>query len=110
MTCANYLKLPPYSTKDVMYKKLIYAISEGHGSLICRSVLNLLDCMHRLRSQSSSFRNWTLLTSKVISSMLLNRGFILVPINGHVFTSCYSNKAIFSISCRLSVEVLFILT
>ncbi|KAK1397665.1 HECT-type E3 ubiquitin transferase [Heracleum sosnowskyi] len=32
MTCANYLKLPPYSTKDVMYKKLIYAISEGQGS------------------------------------------------------------------------------
>ncbi|XP_068484197.1 E3 ubiquitin-protein ligase UPL3-like isoform X2 [Phaseolus vulgaris] len=32
MTCANYLKLPPYSTKDVMYKKLLYAISEGQGS------------------------------------------------------------------------------
>ncbi|KAG6411974.1 hypothetical protein SASPL_124630 [Salvia splendens] len=32
MTCANYLKLPPYSSKDVMYKKLLYAISEGQGS------------------------------------------------------------------------------
>ncbi|KAJ9703771.1 hypothetical protein PVL29_005173 [Vitis rotundifolia] len=32
MTCANYLKLPPYSTKDIMYKKLLYAISEGQGS------------------------------------------------------------------------------
>ncbi|KAF8406608.1 hypothetical protein HHK36_008697 [Tetracentron sinense] len=32
MTCANYLKLPPYSTKEIMYKKLLYAISEGQGS------------------------------------------------------------------------------
>ncbi|PQQ14409.1 E3 ubiquitin-protein ligase UPL3 [Prunus yedoensis var. nudiflora] len=32
MTCANYLKLPPYSTKEVMLKKLLYAISEGQGS------------------------------------------------------------------------------
>ncbi|KAG5247931.1 E3 ubiquitin-protein ligase [Salix suchowensis] len=32
MTCANYLKLPPYSTKEVMHKKLLYAISEGQGS------------------------------------------------------------------------------
>ncbi|CBI17334.3 unnamed protein product, partial [Vitis vinifera] len=32
MTCANYLKLPPYSTKDIMYKKLLYAINEGQGS------------------------------------------------------------------------------
>ncbi|CAL5377006.1 unnamed protein product [Camellia sinensis] len=32
MTCANYLKLPPYSTKDIMFKKLLYAISEGQGS------------------------------------------------------------------------------
>ncbi|XP_064977058.1 E3 ubiquitin-protein ligase UPL3-like isoform X1 [Musa acuminata AAA Group] len=32
MTCANYLKLPPYSTKGIMYKKLLYAISEGQGS------------------------------------------------------------------------------
>jgi len=32
MTCANYLKLPPYSTKEVMYKKLLYAINEGQGS------------------------------------------------------------------------------
>ncbi|WOK98807.1 E3 ubiquitin-protein ligase [Canna indica] len=32
MTCANYLKLPPYSTKEIMYQKLIYAITEGQGS------------------------------------------------------------------------------
>ncbi|KAJ1277415.1 hypothetical protein BS78_04G002400 [Paspalum vaginatum] len=32
MTCANYLKLPPYSTKDIMRKKLLYAILEGRGS------------------------------------------------------------------------------
>ncbi|KAL3012530.1 hypothetical protein AAZX31_06G003300 [Glycine max] len=32
MTCANYLKLPPYSTKEIMYKKLLYAINEGRGS------------------------------------------------------------------------------
>ncbi|KAI3965094.1 hypothetical protein MKX01_014025 [Papaver californicum] len=32
MTCANYLKLPPYSTKDIMKEKLLYAISEGQGS------------------------------------------------------------------------------
>ncbi|KAK6143373.1 hypothetical protein DH2020_023721 [Rehmannia glutinosa] len=32
MTCANYLKLPPYSSKEIMYKKLLYAISEGQGS------------------------------------------------------------------------------
>ncbi|KAJ9560615.1 hypothetical protein OSB04_005775 [Centaurea solstitialis] len=32
MTCANYLKLPPYSTKEIMFKKLMYAINEGQGS------------------------------------------------------------------------------
>ncbi|CAN4112559.1 unnamed protein product [Withania somnifera] len=32
MTCANYLKLPSYSTKEIMYKKLLYAINEGQGS------------------------------------------------------------------------------
>ncbi|KAL5199719.1 hypothetical protein ABZP36_020922 [Zizania latifolia] len=32
MTCANYLKLPPYSTKEVMRKKLLYAVIEGRGS------------------------------------------------------------------------------
>ncbi|KAL2937119.1 E3 ubiquitin-protein ligase UPL3 [Bienertia sinuspersici] len=32
MTCANYLKLPPYSTKEIMYNKLLYAINEGQGS------------------------------------------------------------------------------
>lgn len=32
MTCANYLKLPPYSSKDWMREKLLYAITEGQGS------------------------------------------------------------------------------
>ncbi|KAL8039502.1 hypothetical protein ABFX02_10G041200 [Erythranthe guttata] len=32
MTCANYLKLPPYSSKEVMREKLLYAITEGQGS------------------------------------------------------------------------------
>ncbi|XP_078448275.1 HECT ubiquitin protein ligase family protein KAK [Wolffia australiana] len=32
MTCANYLKLPPYSSKEIMLVKLLYAINEGQGS------------------------------------------------------------------------------
>ena len=32
MTCANYLKLPPYSTKQAMENKLKLAITEGVGS------------------------------------------------------------------------------
>lgn len=32
MTCANYLKLPSYSTKERMRKRLLYAITEGQGS------------------------------------------------------------------------------
>lgn len=32
MTCANYLKLPPYSSKEVMKEKVLYAITEGQGS------------------------------------------------------------------------------
>lgn len=32
MTCANYLKLPPYSSKEMMREKLLYAITEGQGS------------------------------------------------------------------------------
>ncbi|CAI9098083.1 OLC1v1034662C1 [Oldenlandia corymbosa var. corymbosa] len=32
MTCANYLKLPPYSSKELMREKLLYAITEGQGS------------------------------------------------------------------------------
>ncbi|OVA09927.1 HECT [Macleaya cordata] len=32
MTCANYLKLPPYSSKDIMKERLLYAITEGQGS------------------------------------------------------------------------------
>ncbi|GBG69914.1 hypothetical protein CBR_g4741 [Chara braunii] len=32
MTCANYLKLPPYSCKGIMHERLMYAIHEGQGS------------------------------------------------------------------------------
>lgn len=32
MTCANYLKLPPYSSKEIMKEKLLYAITEGQGA------------------------------------------------------------------------------
>lgn len=32
MTCANYLKLPSYSSKERMKQKLKYAITEGQGS------------------------------------------------------------------------------
>eukprot|EP01025_Chloroclados_australasicus_P012940 TRINITY_DN1618_c0_g1_i2.p1 TRINITY_DN1618_c0_g1~~TRINITY_DN1618_c0_g1_i2.p1 ORF type:complete len:623 (+),score=50.11 TRINITY_DN1618_c0_g1_i2:326-2194(+) len=32
MTCAHYLKLPPYSSKDVLKKRLLFAITEGQGS------------------------------------------------------------------------------
>ena len=32
MTCANYIKLPPYSSKSVMQARLLYAIREGQGS------------------------------------------------------------------------------
>ena len=31
-TCANYIKLPPYSTKAVMHDRLLFAIREGQGS------------------------------------------------------------------------------
>jgi len=32
MTCASYLKLPPYSSKEVMFQRLQYAMNEGSGS------------------------------------------------------------------------------
>eukprot|EP00955_Chlamydomonas_euryale_P028792 303980-Chlamydomonas_euryale.AAC.1 len=32
MTCANYIKLPPYSGKEVMKQRLMYALNEGQGS------------------------------------------------------------------------------
>ncbi|KAK4749343.1 hypothetical protein SAY87_026792 [Trapa incisa] len=32
MTCANYLKLPPYTSKEKMRDKILYAIREGQGS------------------------------------------------------------------------------
>ncbi|GAB2272343.1 E3 ubiquitin-protein ligase upl4 [Dionaea muscipula] len=32
MTCVNYLKLPPYSSKETMREKILYAIMEGQGS------------------------------------------------------------------------------
>ena len=34
MTCANYLKLPDYSTKDVMRERLVTAIHEGQGCFL----------------------------------------------------------------------------
>lgn len=34
MTCANYLKLPKYSSKEVMRKKIIQAMEEGAGSFL----------------------------------------------------------------------------
>jgi E3 ubiquitin-protein ligase TRIP12 len=32
MTCANYIKLPPYSSKAVMRERILFAIREGQGS------------------------------------------------------------------------------
>lgn len=32
MTCANYIKLPQYSSKDVCMRQLRIAITEGQGS------------------------------------------------------------------------------
>lgn len=32
MTCANYVKLPPYSSKAVMRERVLFAIREGQGS------------------------------------------------------------------------------
>jgi len=32
MSCTNYLKLPDYSSKDVMHTKMLYAIQEGQSS------------------------------------------------------------------------------
>lgn len=32
MTCANYIKLPPYSSREVLRERLLFAISEGQGS------------------------------------------------------------------------------
>jgi E3 ubiquitin-protein ligase TRIP12 len=32
MTCVNYLKLPNYSTLDVMREKIMLAIREGQGA------------------------------------------------------------------------------
>ena len=32
MTCANYVKLPPYTSQAVMREKLMYAMREGQHS------------------------------------------------------------------------------
>jgi E3 ubiquitin-protein ligase TRIP12 len=32
MTCANYIKLPPYSSKAACARQLRLAVSEGQGS------------------------------------------------------------------------------
>ncbi|CAM0137538.1 unnamed protein product [Umbelopsis sp. WA50703] len=34
MTCVNYLKLPDYSTKDAMRKRLLTSVTEGKGSFL----------------------------------------------------------------------------
>ena len=34
MTCANYLKLPPYSSRMVLKERLLYAVHEGSGSFL----------------------------------------------------------------------------
>ena len=34
MTCVNYLKLPDYSSKEVMCQKLKFAMFEGQGSFL----------------------------------------------------------------------------
>jgi len=32
MTCANYMKLPPYTSVAACRDRLLYAVSEGQGS------------------------------------------------------------------------------
>ena len=32
MTCANYVKLPDYSSKEIMRERLVTAINEGAGA------------------------------------------------------------------------------
>jgi E3 ubiquitin-protein ligase TRIP12 len=32
MTCANYLKIPEYSSKEILYNRLMMAIEEGQNS------------------------------------------------------------------------------
>ena len=32
MTCANYVKLPDYSSKEIMRERLLTAINEGQGA------------------------------------------------------------------------------
>ena len=32
MTCANYVKLPDYSSKEIMRERLVTAINEGQGA------------------------------------------------------------------------------
>ena len=34
MTCANYVKLPDYSSKEVMRERLLTAINEGQGCFL----------------------------------------------------------------------------
>lgn len=34
MTCTNYFKLPPYSSKEIMREKLLIAICEGQGAFL----------------------------------------------------------------------------
>lgn len=32
MTCANYIKLPPYSSREVLRERLLLAITDGLNS------------------------------------------------------------------------------
>lgn len=34
MTCANYLKMPAYTSKEIMYEKLITSMNEGQNSFL----------------------------------------------------------------------------
>jgi E3 ubiquitin-protein ligase TRIP12 len=34
MTCANFLKLPEYSNRDIMQQQILKAIREGQGSFL----------------------------------------------------------------------------
>ncbi|KAI8356159.1 hypothetical protein BD560DRAFT_437936 [Blakeslea trispora] len=34
MTCANYLKMPAYTTKDILYQRLITSMNEGQNSFL----------------------------------------------------------------------------
>lgn len=110
MTCANYLKLPPYSTKvllyvctcqcmyvgykfvihlglmvilaqEIMFKKLLYAISEGQGSFDLSwdfwELTKLTLCIFMSQESgsflSSSLPYWIILMLKVSLSTICSK-------------------------------------